>query len=182
MNLRADQEAWVVERILDAAGEQFAADGVLAVGMAEVAAAAGVSRATLYRYVESRHALRVAYVHRETRRLGDRIAEQVSAIDDPVERLVAAVLFAVEQVRTTPTLAAWFSGPNAAVALDLADSSQVIEALAVGFVAGDDEVDQTIRERAGWTVRIVLSLLTLPAPDATTERRLVEQYLAPVVI
>jgi len=40
------------DRILDAAGELFAARGVSAVEMTDIARAAGCSRATLYRYFE----------------------------------------------------------------------------------------------------------------------------------
>ena len=61
------------------------------------AAAAGCSRATLYRYFEDRHALHVAFVHREARRIGGLVAAET---DD----LAAAVLAAVRLVRESPCL------------------------------------------------------------------------------
>jgi AcrR family transcriptional regulator len=96
------------ETILDAAAERFRTNGVAATGMAEVAAAAGCSRATLYRYFENRRALRAAFVHREARRIGAVVAEETAAIADPAERVVEAVLAALRAVRGEPTLAAWF--------------------------------------------------------------------------
>ena len=45
--LRAERATLAAEQILDAAGVLFAEHGVAAVGMADVAGAAGCSRATL---------------------------------------------------------------------------------------------------------------------------------------
>ena len=80
------------DRILDAAGRLFAERGVAAVGMAEIAEAAGCSRATVYRTYENRHMLRLAFVQREARRLGVAVAAKVRRIDDPARRLEVAVL------------------------------------------------------------------------------------------
>lgn len=90
------------ERILDAAATLSVERGVGSVGMREVAAAAGYSRATLYRWFADRHELHVAYVHREARRVGAAVAAEVAPLDDPAERLVAAVLGAVRRVRAAP--------------------------------------------------------------------------------
>ncbi|HEY5149538.1 MAG TPA: helix-turn-helix domain-containing protein, partial [Mycobacterium sp.] len=79
------------DRILDAAGELFAQNDVGAVGMNDIARAAGCSRATLYRYFENREALYTAYVHREAYALHQRITELISGIDDPRERLLAGL-------------------------------------------------------------------------------------------
>ncbi len=74
--LRAEHASLAAEQILDAAGALFAEHGVAAVAMADVATAAGCSRATLYRYFDSRDALRSAYVHREARRIGAEVARR----------------------------------------------------------------------------------------------------------
>ena len=62
------------DHILDAAGELFARHGIAAVGMNEIATAAGCSRATLYRYFDCREALHTAYVHREARAVSAQIS------------------------------------------------------------------------------------------------------------
>lgn len=56
MNGSPDQRDPVAERLIDAAARVFTERGTSA-GMAEVAAAAGVGRATLYRYFPNRQAL-----------------------------------------------------------------------------------------------------------------------------
>jgi AcrR family transcriptional regulator len=162
------------ERILDAAAGLFAERGVNAVGMGEVARAAGCSRATLYRYFADRHELHVAFVHREARRIGRLVAVEAAAVDDPAERLTVAVLASVRHVREAPTLLAWFGTADAASTADLAQSSEVIEALGLPAV-GDDGA-------ARWLVRVIVSLLIVPGRDAADERQMVERYVVPAVV
>lgn len=165
------------ERILDAAADLFATHGVGAVGMGEVARAAGCSRATLYRYFADRHELHVAFVHREARRVGAVVAAETAAIADPAERLAAAVLAAVRQVRAAPALLAWFAAGDAARTAELAQSSAVISALGLTIV--DDPGDA---DAARWLVRVIVSLLIVPGRDADDERALVERFVVPAVL
>jgi len=170
----------VTDRILDAAGRLFAERGVGAVGMAEIAEAAGCSRATLYRSYENRHVLRLAFVQREAVRLGATIAATVSRVDDPARRLERAVLAAVEGVRSDPLLAAWFTDESAAIAGGLATMSDVIEGMAASFLGATP--DRSTHDAAQWVVRAVVSLLTVPGTDAAEERRLVRHFLVPAVV
>ena len=167
-----------VERILDAAADLFAEHGPTGVGMNDIATAAGCSRATVYRYFENRRALQLAFVNREALRLAQLIRDRTASIPDPGERLVTAVLTALELVRSTPTLAAWFES-GADLASELAESSAIIEAVSVAFLAdvGRDAGDQT--RQARWIVRCILSLLTVPDPD---ERALIEEFVVPVLL
>ncbi|CAM3031043.1 TetR/AcrR family transcriptional regulator [Prescottella defluvii] len=170
-------------KILDAAAELFVERGVAGTGMAEVAKAAGCSRATLYRYFENRRALHRAYVHREARRLGEQIAATVAPIDDPRVRVTEAVLLAIAEVRSTPTLAAWFGLGDAGLASELAGTSEVIEVIGTAFLADLWHADDIeIVRRARWLVRAIVSLLTVPGADAADERAMVEQFLVPVLI
>lgn len=171
----ADERSRVAaERILDAAAELFVERGVGRVQMGEVAAAAGCSRATLYRYFADRGELHVAFVHREARRVGAAVRDDVAAVEDPAERLAAAVLGAVRRVRATPTLAAWFRAADVAATAGLAQSSTVVEALGAGFV--DDPA------AARWLVRVVLSLLAVPGRDDAEEAELVARFVVPVLL
>ncbi len=161
------------QRILDAAAELFVEKGVAGVGMGEIAKAAGCSRATLYRYFADRGQLHIAFVHREALRVGELVAAELRGIDDPAERVTTAVLSAVRQVRSAPTLAAWFREGDAALSADLAQSSAVIEALGMSVV-GDAAA-------ARWMVRVILSLLTMPGRDEADERAMVERFVTPTV-
>ena len=77
------------ERILDVAARLFVEHGVARVGMADVAKAAGCSRATLYRYFDSREALRIAYIHREARRLERDLAAALLETGSRAQKRVA---------------------------------------------------------------------------------------------
>ncbi|MDH6283171.1 TetR/AcrR family transcriptional regulator [Prescottella agglutinans] len=170
-------------KILDAAAALFVERGVSATGMAEVAKAAGCSRATLYRYFENRRALHRAFVHREARTLGERIATTVAPIGEPRARVTEAVLLAIREVRATPTLAAWFGLGDAGLASQLASTSEVIEVLGASFLADVRNADDVeIARRARWLVRAIVSLLTVPGTDADDERAMVEQFLVPAVL
>jgi AcrR family transcriptional regulator len=169
------------ETILDAAAELFRSAGVAATGMAEVAAAAGCSRATLYRYFENRHALRSAFVHREARRIGALVAERTAEIADPEARVVEAVVAALRAVRADPTLAAWFSQRDAGIATELAHASDVIAALSASFRAGLGGGPQGDDPAARWLVRVILSFLTTPGEDEADERALLARFVAPAL-
>ncbi len=166
--MSADQPA----RILDAAARLFAERGVNAVGMGEVARAAGCSRATLYRYFADRHELHRAFVHREARRIGALVAAETGDIGDASD-VGAAVLAAVRHVRGAPELLAWFGAADAGTTAELAQSSEVIESLGLSLVGDPDA--------ARWLVRVVVSLLLVPGRDEAEERALVERFVVPAL-
>ncbi len=147
------------ERILDAAAGLFARHGVNAVGMGEIAKAAGCSRATLYRYFPDRHQLHVTFVQREARRIG-----ALLPTGDPVE----AILAALREVRARPELLAWFGAADAGTTAEIAQSDVVIGVL------GDEET-------ARWLVRVIVSLLIVPGRDEAEERAMVERFVVPAL-
>lgn len=181
--MREERTEIAAERILDAAAELFVERGVATTGMADIAKAAGCSRATLYRYFENRRALHLAFVHREARRLGERLAEQVASIDDPRRRVVEATLGALREVRATPILAAWFELGDAAIASEIANTSEVIEVLGAALLADAGSGNQQeLFRRSRWLVRVIVSLLTVPGADEADERAMIEQFVVPALL
>ncbi|CAM4470937.1 transcriptional regulator BetI [Mycobacterium basiliense] len=170
------------DRILDAAEALYTENDPASIGMNEIAKAAGCSRATLYRYFESREALRTAYVHRETRRLGRQIMQSIAAIDDPRERLIASITATLRMVRQRPALAAWFASTRPPIGGELAGQSEVIPGLAAAFLQSlGPEDPATAQRRARWTVRAIISLLMFPGHDQLDERAMIEEFVVPVV-
>jgi AcrR family transcriptional regulator len=170
------------DRILDAAERLFTEQDPTSIGMNEIARAAGCSRATLYRYFDSREALRTAYVHRETHRLGREIMQRIDSIADPRERLVASILATLRMVRENPALAAWFGTTRTPIGGELADQSEVITALAAGFLRSLDPDDPaTLQRRARWAVRVIISLLMFPGRDEADERAMIDEFVVPIV-
>ncbi|MFI6868937.1 TetR/AcrR family transcriptional regulator [Nocardia sp. NPDC050406] len=176
--LGGERAALAAERIVDAAARLFAERGVAATQMVDIAWEAGCSRATLYRYFDSLHAVRLAFVHREARRVGAAVAAETSAISDPGERLVELIAAALRMVRADPLLIAWFRPADAGFALEIGQSSQVIEAMVASYMPLDDEDRITL---ARWTTRVIVSLLTVPGRDEAEERALLQRFVAPVL-
>lgn len=179
--LATDRADLAAERILDAAAELFAEHGVTAVGMADIAKAAGCSRATLYRYFDNRHAVRIAFVHRETRRILARLDLEVRDIPDPGARVITAMLGAIREVRANPLLIAWFRPADSGTAGRLSQDSDVIDSLAAAIFA-DTESGAPERTRlARWLTRIIVSLLAAPGRDEADERAMLEDFVAPII-
>ncbi|NUS56107.1 MAG: TetR/AcrR family transcriptional regulator [Streptomycetaceae bacterium] len=166
------------ERILDAAGRVFLRHGVAAADMADIAAEAGCSRATLYRYFDNRQALRIAYMHREARRVAAQVLAEVADHPTPSARVTGAVLAAVRIVRETPVLAAWFVPEGSGATAGMAGASDVIASLCGTFLPADDAA----AGKARWMVRVVVSLLAMPGRDADDERAMVEAFVTPVLL
>src|ERR1700732_1203044 len=102
--LAASRSEGAADRILDAAATRVGKRDAAAVGMNEIAQAAGCSRATLYRYFENREALHAAFVNREAYRLHRELTDEIRELSEPAERLVAGVTTALRMVRTSPAL------------------------------------------------------------------------------
>ncbi|MFC8044519.1 TetR/AcrR family transcriptional regulator [Nocardia sp. NPDC057353] len=174
------------DRILDGVRSLFRArglTGVSGIGMAEVAAAAGCSRATLYRYFPNRQALFVAFADREAQRVVARVWRDRGAVADPAAALLDTLVAVLAAVRGTPFLAVWFEPVNAGVVAQLADSSDAVDVLARTFVASyRPDLDEDAARRLGrWLVRSVVSLLTMPAePDE--ERELLRAFVIPFLV
>ncbi|WP_063052045.1 TetR/AcrR family transcriptional regulator [Nocardia arthritidis] len=174
------------ERILDAVRALFIDKGVSGVGMAEVADAAGCSRATLYRYFENRQALYVAFAGREARQLVERVWRDraVRASAEPGEQLLDTLTALLAEVRKTPHLAVWFEPSNAGIVAQLANSAGVVDALATDFVAGfRPGLSALAAERVGrWVVRAMVSLLTLPGAGEDEERAMLRDFVLPFLL
>lgn len=175
------------DRILDAVRGLFlerGVEGVTGIGMAEVAAAAGCSRATLYRYFPNRQELFVAFAGREARRVVARVWRDRATATDPAAALLDTLTAILAEVRDTPHLAVWFRPVNAGVVAQLADSSTVVEELARDFVAAlRPDLDAPAARRLGrWTVRAVVSLLTMPASDLEEEREMLRAFVVPFLV
>ncbi len=181
--LAARRTEVAADRILDAANDLFARQEAATVGMNEIAAAAGCSRATLYRYFENREALYTAYVHRESYRLYREMTDQIMSVTDPAERLIEGMMTSLRNVRESPALASWFASTARPIGVEMAEQSEVIKALTEAFVVSlaPDDAD-VVERRARWLVRVMSSLLAFPGHDEADERAMLEEFLLPILV
>ncbi|WP_248489685.1 TetR/AcrR family transcriptional regulator [Tsukamurella sp. PLM1] len=173
---RADAE----ERILDAASALFAERGVAAVGMDDIARAAGCSRATLYRYFANRELLRSAYVLREMSRALDHLASTEPPSGPAPDRLVAVIEAAVAYVRDRPELLAWFASEDFAVGPVLAENAGALAAAASRSRVAADLPALDDPQVFDWVVRVIVGLLAHPGASAEYEHELLVRFVGPI--
>lgn len=167
------RRAAAIARIRSAAAELFLERGLDQVSVEDVAARAGCSRATLYRHVGGKSALVGGMVAAAAETVAERVAAAVAPLTGS-RRIVEAILVSVTAVRADPALAAWFTRSGPGRGDDYLASSPNLGRIATALtgIAPDDDAAQ-------WIVRVVISLLALPAADPAAERRIVERFVEP---
>ncbi|HLO03460.1 MAG TPA: TetR/AcrR family transcriptional regulator [Symbiobacteriaceae bacterium] len=89
------------ERILDTAGQLFARDGFLAVGIDLIIAESGVAKMTLYRHFSSKEELIVAYLERANLGFWHWMDSMLADVAGPQAKILA-MFQAVQKVATSP--------------------------------------------------------------------------------
>jgi len=163
------------ERLMDAAIACLQRYGLEKTAMSDVAAAAGVTKPTIYTYFESRDDLLHSALTRAGAALGDRLAEYAGRFPTPADQLVEAVLFCLREIPNEPGLAvtsgSQSDGFGSRAALRPAGLSIARHVLGELF---DERVDllEDVDEIAEILIRWMLSLLTLDGPAPREEHEL----------
>jgi len=156
------------ERLLEAAARCIARDGMAGASIAAVAAEAGVSRPTVYRYFADRQALVEATLMHAGRDLVERLVAQLGRFRGPAEMAVEAVCFVLQEVPREPVLGAMWSAA-------LLDASAVAGITRRPALDWSRDALQDLVRAAGWSgetadeavevmLRMLLSLLAAPEP------------------
>lgn len=132
------------ERIVRAAGDLFYAEGIHAVGVDRVTAAAGVAKATLYQQFRSKDELVAACLQRRAEHWRASVADPVLALPSSAARRVGAVFerlgkaFATPGYRGCPFInaAAEYPGPDGPVAAAIAAHRAQVRGLFAELLAG----------------------------------------------
>ncbi len=91
-------------RILSSASEIILETGISRLRLDGVAKRAGVSRSSLYRYFDSKEQVVYELLVYEFNKLAERMTRETQSINDPVERLLEAVVLSVEAYRQDPNI------------------------------------------------------------------------------
>ncbi|GAA1777891.1 TetR/AcrR family transcriptional regulator [Actinomadura chokoriensis] len=181
------------ERIIDAAEECFRRFGVAKTTVEDIAAAARLSRATVYRSITGgRDELILAVVVRDLHRFLDRLAARLRRERSVPEAIVEGALDAIEYVRGEPTIA-HFLVPEAAGHMQaaVAGAAEHVLDLCCEYVRpyfaqaqrqrmlrADIEVEGTVE----FLFRIITSLIVMDRDrDAEAQRRFLRTYVVPVI-
>ena len=156
------------ERLLEAAVRCITRDGMAGSNVAAVAAEAGVSRPTVYRYFADRQALVEATLMHAGRDLSKRLGAQLRRLSAPAEMAVEAMCFVLEEIPREPVLGAMWTE----AALDASAVAGITRRPALNW--SRDALQDLVRA-AGWSdeaadeavevmLRVLLSLLAAPEP------------------
>ena len=132
------------ERIVRAAGDLFYAEGIHAVGVDRVTAAAGVAKATLYQQFRSKDELVAACLQRRAEHWRASVADPVLALPGSAARRVGAVFERLGEAFATPgyrgcpfiNAAAEYPGPDGPVAAAIAAHRAQVRGLFAELLAG----------------------------------------------
>ena len=157
--------------VLDAAGELMRTRTWAEVTMSDIAAAAGVSRQTLYNEFGDRQGLAQSYVLREGERFLESVVAAVAANEaDPRGALEAALLTFLDAAGDHPVVRAIASGPGGDELLELVTTQGApvvtfaTERLIVALVEGWPRLrEPAARRLADVLVRLAISHAALPA-------------------
>ena len=156
------------ERLLEAAARCVARDGMTGANVAAVAAEAGVSRPTVYRYFADRQALVDATLMHAGRDLAERLGAHLRRFDTPAEMAVEAMCFVREEIPREPVLGAMWNAT-------LLEASAVAGFTRRAAITWSRDALRDLVRAAGWSgdaadeaielmLRLLLSLLAAPEP------------------
>jgi AcrR family transcriptional regulator len=193
----ADVEA-ARQRLLDAAEACIDRFGLAKTTVEDIATAANVSRATIYRYFDNRDELMLAVVLRSLDRSPQgNLEDRFVGVDTP-ERFGAALVDAMvqllDQLRHDPKLEVLLNRETGGVSATITGAGPALFGIVIddwrpfmsaaqrdGLLRADLDVD----ELSEWVLRSVLSLLTVEGPkhhSPDDERRLLATFLAPALL
>jgi AcrR family transcriptional regulator len=182
------------ELLIDAAEACFQRFGVGKTTVEDVAAAAKVSRATVYRYFADRDELILGVVLREAERFLNRMSTRVNRASNFGDGLVDFAAYTLRAVRADPNLALLFAPEMAGVTTSLAGASEALFTMVTEFLRPYFEASDKagllrpgidLDDAAEWTLRTILSLLTVDGPRPRTESQvkdLLRTFLVPVLL
>jgi len=184
----------VRERLLDAAEgclEQF---GPQKTSMEDVARAAGMSRATVYRYFENRDALLLGVASRQSSALASEAISYLSRFNTISDWLVEGLLFTLRELPNRPVFASLVTSLDSRASGNLLLGSTGLvqigvdvlqpmfaNAKAQGLLRDDIDPEMLIE----WLLRMLWTYLNAPSQVATDEegmRTLFRMMLIPAVL
>jgi len=188
------KERPVRERLLDSAEgclEQF---GPQKTSMEDVARAAGMSRATVYRYFENRDALLLGVASRQASALASEAISYLSRFNTISDWLVEGLLFTLREIPNRPVFASLVTSLDSRASGSLLLGSTGLVQIGVnvlqpmfanakeqGLLRDDIDPEMLIE----WLLRMLWTYLNAPSQVATDEegmRKLFRMMLIPAVL
>jgi TetR/AcrR family transcriptional repressor of uid operon len=182
-------------RILDAACEVIARDGLKRSSMEDIARRAGVTRVTVYRHVASKDALVEAVVRRDLERHVTTFLAGQRAATTAADRVIGGYVSTIQALRRSPVLQGILAVELDALVASMAGSAQRVLYLARQFLAAQlgaeqtaggigDEIDVDVV--ADLMVRLAVSFVLVPSDvvdldDDDAAAEMARSFLVPLL-
>lgn len=172
-------------RLLDATCRCIAREGFGGASIAAIAAEAGVSRQTVYRYFPGRDELARRAIFATAESLQEKIASQVALLSDPADVIVEALVLGLAAIRADGVLGAIWDrdSPSGTVAEIFTHPTGIAwarraNARAIELAGWDDDFADTAME---FVLRVGLALLISAGPERSDEelRAFLYRHLVP---
>lgn len=183
------------ERLIDAAERCFTRFGAAKTTLEDIAAEAGVSRATVYRYFDGgRDEIVLGVVLREAYAFLEVLQRRVQRESELSAAIVEGVLFTVASVRKNEQLAILFAPEVAGQTSTIAGASTALFEITTDFLRPvfesarqENEMRPGIEaeDAAEFVLRMILSLLSVSGPrarSAAKEREFVLRFCAGAIV
>jgi AcrR family transcriptional regulator len=181
--------------VTDAAERCFLRYGVAKTTIEDIAAASGISRATIYRaFAGGRDEVIHEVILREAGRFLDRFTDQVD-VDRPLPVVVVdGILYTLREIRENEMFALLYAPEAAGHAVAVTGGSEALFDLIRQLLAplmegarltGQIRPELGVDEVGDFLQRIVISLLTVPAREERSEddvRAFLERFVLPVLV
>lgn len=168
-------------RLVEAAERCFERFGVSKTTVEDIATAAAVSRATVYRYFEGgRDQIVLEVLLRESQRLSDEVTAIIRRHDTVGAAIGDGLTYLVGAIRSNPTLHTIFEldagGLTAAAITASPDFREVGQPVIAPFFhalaeLSDYRRDVDVDQAAEWLIRVLVSFVTTPTSRPETELR-----------
>jgi AcrR family transcriptional regulator len=177
------------DAVFDAAASCYLRFGVAKTTAADIARAVGISRATLYRRFGSHEAIFLSVLARESAAMAADAEIHLAGVEDPAERILEGMMFAIQEIGGRPVHAAVFGGDSAAWAATQAIHVEAlrhigeagVRPLLASALADGSVSEQEMTDLIDWILRILISYAAVPGaggrqPDEI-RRQLSEWFL-----
>jgi AcrR family transcriptional regulator len=183
------------DRLIDAAERCFSRFGAAKTTLEDIAAEAGVSRATVYRYFDGgRDEVVLGVVLRQANAFLEVLRRRVQRQSELSEAIVEGVLFTIASVRKNDHLAILFAPEAAGQTTAIAGASTALFEITTDFLRPIFEVARQenqmrpgieAEDAAEFVLRMILSLLSVSGPrvrSAAKEREFVLRFCAGAIV
>jgi AcrR family transcriptional regulator len=178
------------DAVLDAAAHCYLRLGVDKTTASDIAAEVGISRATLYRRFGSHEVIFLAVLARESEEMAEAAQIHLQGVEDPGERVLEGMMFALGEIGRRPVHAAIFGGDSAAWAANRAIREEAlrrigeagVRPLVASPLAEGELSEADMSDLVDWILRILISYAAVPGDggrDAAAIRRQLTEWFLP---